>query len=43
VLIGKDEIDNWRKHLPVLLDSVAAKDTRCRSNAAAVTAEDFTN
>ena len=36
VLIGKDEIDNWRKHLPVLLDSVAANGGRSCINASSI-------
>lgn len=36
VLIGKDEIDSWREHLPVLLDSVAANGGRSCINASTI-------
>lgn len=36
VLIGADEIDNWRDHLPVLLDSVAANGGRSCINASSI-------
>tara|TARA_R110002072_G_scaffold4174_2_gene29462 strand:- start:51803 stop:53242 length:1440 start_codon:yes stop_codon:yes gene_type:complete len=36
VLIGEDEIENWREHLPVLLDSVAANGGRSCINASTI-------
>ena len=36
VLIGKDEIENWRDHLPVLLASVAANGGRSCVNASSI-------
>lgn len=36
VLIGEDQIANWREHLPVLLDSVAANGGRSCINASSI-------
>ena len=36
VLIGEDEIENWQRHLPALLDSVAANGGRSCINASSI-------